>query len=150
MAVKFVHEVSFFMRVGFFLTCRKILGHGTDGFTFPPKEAVLRNFIALKNPSYSARDIWYGMVWYVCLSQYSVWLRTGRLGDWGSIPGWGKRILPLTRVQTGCGVHPAYCTMGTGGPFPRRKERSGRDADHSSHLMSRSWMSRSYTSSPPS
>jgi hypothetical protein len=29
------------------------LRHGTDGFTSPPKEVVLRNFIALKNPSTS-------------------------------------------------------------------------------------------------
>jgi hypothetical protein len=33
------------------LTCRKILPHGTDGFTSPPKEGVLRIFIALKHPS---------------------------------------------------------------------------------------------------
>jgi hypothetical protein len=34
-------------------------------------------------------------------------------------------------VQTGSGAHPASCTMGTGGPFPGAKVRSGRDADHS-------------------
>jgi hypothetical protein len=34
-----------------FLTCRKILGHGTSGFTSHPKEGVLLIFIALKNPS---------------------------------------------------------------------------------------------------
>jgi len=34
--------------------------------------------------------------------------------------------------------------MGTGG-----KARPGRDADHSPHLVPRSRMSRSYTSSPP-
>jgi hypothetical protein len=34
-------------------------------------------------------------------------------------------------VQTGSGVHPASCTMGTGGPFPRDKARPGSDADHS-------------------
>jgi hypothetical protein len=33
------------------LTCRKILWHGTSGFTSHPKEGVLRIFIALKNPS---------------------------------------------------------------------------------------------------
>jgi hypothetical protein len=33
------------------LTCRKILLHGTSGFTSHPKENVLRIFIALKNPS---------------------------------------------------------------------------------------------------
>jgi hypothetical protein len=34
-------------------------------------------------------------------------------------------------VQTGSGVHPASCTMGTGGPFPGGKARPRRDADHS-------------------
>jgi hypothetical protein len=34
-------------------------------------------------------------------------------------------------VQTGSGVHPASCTMGTGDPFPGGKARPGRDADHS-------------------
>jgi hypothetical protein len=33
------------------LTCRKILRHGTTGFTSHPKVGVLRIFIALKNPS---------------------------------------------------------------------------------------------------
>jgi hypothetical protein len=33
------------------LTCRKILRHGTSGFTSHPKEGVLWIFIALKNPS---------------------------------------------------------------------------------------------------
>jgi hypothetical protein len=32
-------------------TCRKILRHGVDDSTSPPKEGVLRNFIILKNPS---------------------------------------------------------------------------------------------------
>jgi hypothetical protein len=35
-------------------TCRKDLRHGAEGFTSPPKESVLRIFIALKNPSFSA------------------------------------------------------------------------------------------------
>jgi hypothetical protein len=34
-------------------------------------------------------------------------------------------------IQTGAGVQPASCPMGTGGPFPGGKARSGRDADHS-------------------
>jgi hypothetical protein len=33
-------------------------------------------------------------------------------------------------VKAGSGAHPASCTMGTGGPFPRGKARPGRDADH--------------------
>jgi hypothetical protein len=32
-------------------TCRKILRHGADGFTFPSKEDVLQISIILKNPS---------------------------------------------------------------------------------------------------
>jgi hypothetical protein len=32
-------------------TCRKILRHGTSGFTPHAKEGMLRIFIALKNPS---------------------------------------------------------------------------------------------------
>jgi hypothetical protein len=34
-------------------------------------------------------------------------------------------------IQTGSGAHPASCKMGTGGPFPRGKARSGCDDDHS-------------------
>jgi hypothetical protein len=33
------------------LTCHKMLRHGTDGFTSPPKEGVMQIFIALKSPS---------------------------------------------------------------------------------------------------
>jgi hypothetical protein len=28
-------------------------------------------------------------------------------------------------VQTGSGAHPAFCTMGTGGPFPGGKNAAG-------------------------
>jgi hypothetical protein len=38
-----------------FFTFRKILRHGANGFTSHPKGAVLRIFIAIKNPSPSAR-----------------------------------------------------------------------------------------------
>jgi hypothetical protein len=34
-------------------------------------------------------------------------------------------------VQTGSGAHPASCTMGTEGPFPRDKAWPGREAEHS-------------------
>jgi hypothetical protein len=33
-----------------YLTCLKILWHGTSGFTFHPKEGMLRIFVALINP----------------------------------------------------------------------------------------------------
>jgi hypothetical protein len=42
---------TFFYSSEGFLTCRKILRHGTSGFTSRPKEGVLGIFIALKNPS---------------------------------------------------------------------------------------------------
>jgi hypothetical protein len=38
-------------------------------------------------------------VWAVYLSQYSSWLRVGRPGDRGSIPGRGERIIPLASVS---------------------------------------------------
>jgi hypothetical protein len=60
-----------------------------------------------------------------------------------------KDFSSILCVQTGSGAHPASCPMGTGGPFPRGKARPGRDADHSPHLVPRSIMSRSYTSSHP-
>jgi hypothetical protein len=65
------------------------------------------------------------------LSQYSVWLRAGRPGDRGSIPGRAKDFFSNVCVQTGSGAHPASCTMATGGPFPGVKARPGRDADNS-------------------
>jgi hypothetical protein len=43
------------------------------------------------------------------------------------------------------------CLLSNGyrGPFLRGKAWLGRDTDHSPHLVPRSWMSRSYISSPP-
>jgi hypothetical protein len=38
--------------------------------------------------------------------------------------------------------------MGTGVSFPGGKAQQGCDAYHSPHLVPRSWMSKSYTSSP--
>jgi hypothetical protein len=53
-------------------------------------------------------------------------------------------------VQTGSEAHPAFCTMGTGGPFPGVKRGRGVTLTTHSHLVLRSRMSRSCTSSPPS
>jgi hypothetical protein len=58
------------------------------------------------------------------------------------------RIYPLTCVQTGSGAHPASCTMGTGGPFPGAKRGRGVTLTTHPHVVPRSRMSRSYTSSP--
>jgi hypothetical protein len=46
-------------------------------------------------------------------------------------PAGAKDLSSILCVQTGSGVHPASCTIGTGGPFPGGKARPGRDADHS-------------------
>jgi hypothetical protein len=46
-------------------------------------------------------------------------------------PAGAKDFSSSLSVQTGSGAHSASCTMGTGGPFPGVKARSGRDADHS-------------------
>jgi hypothetical protein len=64
-------------------------------------------------------------------------------------PAGAKDFSFILCVQNGSEAHPASCPMGTGGPFPGGEERPGRDADHSPHLLPRSWMSRSYTTSPP-
>jgi hypothetical protein len=53
------------------------------------------------------------------------------LDDRGSIPDRVKEFSSNLCVQTGSGVHPISCTMGTRGSFPGGKLRPGRDADHS-------------------
>jgi hypothetical protein len=53
-------------------------------------------------------------------------------------------------VQTGSGAHPASCTMGTGVPSQGLKRGRGVTLTIHPHLVPRSRMSRSYTSSPPS
>jgi hypothetical protein len=66
------------------------------------------------------------------LSQYSVWLQTGWLGDQHSIPGIGERIFPLASVsrpalrltQTPIQRVPGVLSPGT-------KRGRGHDADHS-------------------
>jgi hypothetical protein len=49
-----------------------------------------------------------------------------------------KDFSSILCVQTGSGAHPVSSPMGTGGSFPGGKARSGRDADHSPHLVPRS------------
>jgi hypothetical protein len=47
-------------------------------------------------------------------------------------------------VRTGCGAHPASCTVGTGGPSPGLKRGRGMTLTTHPHLVPRSRMSRSY------
>jgi hypothetical protein len=70
------------------------------------------------------------------------------LDDRCSISAEAKDFSSNLCVQTSSGAHPASYPTGTGGPFPGGEARRGRDADHSPHLVPRSRMSRSYTSSP--
>jgi hypothetical protein len=53
-------------------------------------------------------------------------------------------------VQTESRAHPASCPVGTGGPFPGVKRGRGVTLTTHSHLVLRSRMRRSYTSSAPS
>jgi hypothetical protein len=52
-------------------------------------------------------------------------------------------------VQTGSEAHQASCTMSTGGSFAGAKRGRGVMLTTHPHLVPRSRMSRSYTSSPP-
>jgi hypothetical protein len=65
----------------------------------------------------------------------SVSIVSGYGRDNQAIEGWSpaeaKDFSSSLCVQTGSGVHPASCTMGTGGPFSGGKARPGRDTDHS-------------------
>jgi hypothetical protein len=92
------------------------------------------------------------MYWFEPGTSFSTVYGYG-LDDWAievRSPAQEKDFSSNLCVQTGSGAHPASCTMGTGFPFPGGKARPGCDADHSRHLVQRSRMSRSYTSSPPS
>jgi hypothetical protein len=47
-------------------------------------------------------------------------------------PADANGFFPVASVsRPALGAHPAFCTMGTGGPFPGGKPRPGRDSDHS-------------------
>jgi hypothetical protein len=72
-----------------------------------------------------------------------------RLYDWDSNPAEPKGFSSSLYVQTSSEAHPASYPIGSGSPFPGGKAGPERDADNSPHLVPRSRMSRSYTSSPP-
>jgi hypothetical protein len=64
-------------------------------------------------------------------------------------PAGAKDFSSSLCVQTGSEAHPASCTMGTGGPFPGGKLFRVVTLTTHPHVVPRSRMSRSYTSSPP-
>jgi hypothetical protein len=64
------------------------------------------------------------------VAQYNVWLRLDvreiKVRPWQTQKNFSSSLC----VQTGCGAHPAFCTMGTGGTCSGAKARPGRDAEH--------------------
>jgi hypothetical protein len=83
-------------------------------------------------------------------TEYSVWLRAGRLGDRGSIPGRGERIFPVASVSRpalGPTQPPVQWVLGLLSPGLKRSR--GVTLTTRPHLVPRSSMSRSYTSTPP-
>jgi hypothetical protein len=79
-------------------------------------------------------------------SQYSVWLDDRAIEV--RSPAEARDFSSNLCVQTGSGAHPASCTMGTGVLSSGVKRCRGVALTTHPHLVPRSWMSRSYTSSP--
>jgi hypothetical protein len=78
----------------------------------------------------------------------SLWCLTT---DWTTgvrSPAETKKNSSNLSVQTSSEAHTASCTMDTGWPFAGGKERSGSDADDSSHAVLKSRISTSYIPSP--
>jgi hypothetical protein len=65
-------------------------------------------------------------------------------------PAGAKDFSSILCVQTGSGAHPASCPMGTWVLSPGLKRGRGVTLTTPPHLVPRSGMSRSHTSSPPS
>jgi hypothetical protein len=82
---------------------------------------------------------------------YSVWLRAGRPGDRGSIPGRRERIFPLASVSRPA-LRPTQPPVQWVAGVLYRGLKRGRGVTLITHplLVPRSRMSRSYISSPPS
>jgi hypothetical protein len=85
--------------------------------------------------------------WAGFLTQCSVWLRTGRPGDRSSIPAKTKEFFLYSLCPDWLWGPPS--PMGTGVLSSGVKRGRGVILTTHFHLVPRSWMSRSYTSSPP-
>jgi hypothetical protein len=72
------------------------------------------------------------------------------LDDWGSIPGGGQRIFPPSSVSRPALRPTQPPVQWVLGVLPRGKARPGVTLTIHPHLVPRSRMDRSYTSSPPS
>jgi len=121
--------------------------HGVTNFcAFVTITSPIRNATILSHYSdvfESISTVCKALLWVI---QYSVWLRAGRPGD----PRQRRKDFSSSLcVQTGSGAHPASCTTGSGVLSPGLKHGQGVTLATRSHPVPRSWMSRSYTSSPP-
>jgi hypothetical protein len=76
------------------------------------------------------------------------YVAAGRPSDRGLIPAEAKGFSSSLCVQTGSRTHPSSCTIGTGGRFPGVKRGRGVTPTTHLHVVPRSWISTSYTSSP--
>jgi hypothetical protein len=119
---------------------------------------VLRIFITLKNPS--PWTVFNPQPFSPVAStltttpprwQCNVWLQTGQPGDWGLIPGSGKRIFPLASVsRQALGLaHPPVQWVPGVLSLGLKCGRSMMLTTHP-HPVPMSRMSKSYNSSPPS
>jgi hypothetical protein len=76
------------------------------------------------------------MIWVILLFIVPPGLVLGSQGSSVSIVSgyglddWAKRIFPLASMSRLARAHPAFCPMGTRGPFPGGKARPGHDTDH--------------------
>jgi hypothetical protein len=78
------------------------------------------------------------------VSDYGLDERTIRVRS----PAWAKEFSSILCIQTGSQAYPASCTMGTGGPSPGAKHGRGVTLTTHPHLVPRSRISWSYSSSP--
>jgi hypothetical protein len=99
---------------------------------------------------YSLRYFTYLIALYMSRVAQSVWLRTGRPGNRGSIPGRGERIFLLASVSWPAlgSINPPVKWV-PGFITPELKSGRGVTLTTHLHLVPRSRMSRSYTSSSP-
>jgi hypothetical protein len=117
------------------LQCETKIVHAKSTASANVAEIIMSTYLNLKEPGSSVSTVSdYG------LDDREIGFRS---------PAGAKDFSSNLCVQTGSEVRPASCTMGTGSPFPGAKRGRGVTLTTHLHLVPKSRMSRSYTSSPP-